>query len=165
MLRDRIVLGIREDDLRKKLISQGNNLTLTTAVRLCRSHELTSATIRSMSGASNQPTIDAVKAKKHPEQSKLATKGRLHYDNKPGSNQHRVSERFGTSNNGHKCSWCGRTPNHNKDLCPAKDVECRNCGKRGHFSRVCRSKRIHEVKEVDDNFLFTGELVVGEVEC
>ena len=73
MLRDRLVLGIREDELRKKLIAQGNNLTLTTAVRLCRSHEITSTTMRSMCGGSSQPTVDAVRAKKSFEQSSPAT--------------------------------------------------------------------------------------------
>ena len=30
---------------------------------------------------------------------------------------------------------------------------------------MCRSKRIHEIEEDDDNVLFTDELVIGEVEC
>ena len=30
---------------------------------------------------------------------------------------------------------------HNRDRCPAKDIQCFLCGKIGHFSRVCRSKK------------------------
>lgn len=164
MLRDRIVLGLREDELRKRLISQGNNLTLATAVRLCRSHEVTSTTMRSMSGGSSQLAVNAVRARKRSEQSKPATKGKSHSRASSGE-QNKPSDKFPNSQ-AQKCSWCGKTPNHAKDQCPAKEAECRNCGKKGHYSRVCRSKRINEVKEEnDDNFLFTGELVVGEVEC
>ncbi|KAG8171473.1 hypothetical protein JTE90_008887, partial [Oedothorax gibbosus] len=38
-----------------------------------------------------------------------------------------------------KCfSWGnGRHP---RNLCPANDVLCRNCGKKGHFQKVCKSK-------------------------
>ena len=30
---------------------------------------------------------------------------------------------------------------HNRDRCPAKDIQCFLCGKFGNFSRVCRSKK------------------------
>lgn len=51
MLRDRIVLGVKENQLQKKLFLHGNTLTLTAEVQLCRSHEITSTTMSSMSGA------------------------------------------------------------------------------------------------------------------
>ena len=38
------------------------------------------------------------------------------------------------------CRFCGNknwTPEHK---CPAKAVICRNCGKKGHFKKVCKSK-------------------------
>ena len=33
--------------------------------------------------------------------------------------------------------------------CPAYGKTCARCGKMGHFKRVCRSKRDHEVHEVE----------------
>jgi len=29
---------------------------------------------------------------------------------------------------------------HSRNFCPAKERNCRNCGKQGHFSKVCRSQ-------------------------
>ncbi|GFT76012.1 putative retrovirus-related pol polyprotein from transposon opus [Trichonephila clavipes] len=29
---------------------------------------------------------------------------------------------------------------HSRTLCPARDVTCRNCGKKGHYQRVCKSR-------------------------
>ena len=58
MLRDRIVLGIRDDAIRKKLISQGNTLTLDQAVRACRSSEVTSTVMQSVTQGAG--SVDAV---------------------------------------------------------------------------------------------------------
>ena len=37
-----------------------------------------------------------------------------------------------------KCSFCG-SKKHSRRFCPARDVECYRCGKKGHFAKVCRS--------------------------
>ena len=41
---------------------------------------------------------------------------------------------------GVRCQRCGRT-NHDTADCRMKDVECFNCGKQGHISRVCQTPR------------------------
>ena len=38
------------------------------------------------------------------------------------------------------CFFCGGLF-HNRDRCPAKDIQCFSCDKIGHFSRVCRSRK------------------------
>ena len=39
------------------------------------------------------------------------------------------------------CYCCGARPAHPKSKCPAKDVTCHNCGKKGHYQKCCKSKR------------------------
>lgn len=39
------------------------------------------------------------------------------------------------------CYCCGARPAHPKSKCPAKDVICHNCGKKGHYQKCCKSKR------------------------
>lgn len=41
----------------------------------------------------------------------------------------------------YKCYFCGSTKRHFRTLCPARDSTCTECGKRGHFSKVCLNKR------------------------
>ena len=39
------------------------------------------------------------------------------------------------------CNYCGGR-RHVRSLCPAKDAECHNCSKKGHFAKVCRSENM-----------------------
>ena len=39
-----------------------------------------------------------------------------------------------------KCFFCGGN-RHNRQKCPAKDSICHNCGRTGHFAKVCQSKK------------------------
>lgn len=43
---------------------------------------------------------------------------------------------------GCKCYRCGIT-NHNEKDCHYKELQCHNCGRKGHISRVCRIKGKH----------------------
>lgn len=43
------------------------------------------------------------------------------------------------------CGRCGFTT-HTGSQCPASGKTCKKCGKRGHFSTVCRSKSVEEIE-------------------
>ncbi|GFV40071.1 putative retrovirus-related pol polyprotein from transposon opus [Trichonephila clavipes] len=44
-----------------------------------------------------------------------------------------------SSSRSQKYFFCGNDL-HSRTLCPARDVSCRNCGKKGHYQRVCKSR-------------------------
>ncbi|GFV22570.1 putative retrovirus-related pol polyprotein from transposon opus [Trichonephila clavipes] len=44
-----------------------------------------------------------------------------------------------SSSRSQKCFFCGNDL-HSRTLCPATDVTCRKCGKKGHYQRVCKSR-------------------------
>ena len=51
----------------------------------------------------------------------------------------------------HKCFRCGSNEHLAIDKnCPAASVQCNNCGKTGHFAKVCRSsaKTVNQIQEV-----------------
>ena len=44
------------------------------------------------------------------------------------------------SNSKDICFFCGK-PRHDRSNCPARDSECRNCKKKGHWAQVCKSSK------------------------
>jgi len=44
------------------------------------------------------------------------------------------------------CFFCGYG-RHLRNSCPAKNADCRKCGKRGHFQQVCKSKQRRNTDE------------------
>ena len=46
------------------------------------------------------------------------------------------------------CYKCGAQPSHPPNRCPAKNVTCSVCKKKGHFAKVCKSSK--RVQSVDD---------------
>ena len=40
-----------------------------------------------------------------------------------------------------RCSKCGRAPHSHPNYCPAINLTCYSCGRRGHISRTCRTMR------------------------
>ena len=56
------------------------------------------------------------------------------------------------------CSRCGRSPEHSRQQCLAREEQCHKCGKRGHFQIMCRSKVSRNVSVVEsaDQDAFIG---------
>jgi hypothetical protein len=136
MLRDRIVLGIRDDSVRKKLITQGNALTLEDAVRVCRSNEVTSHVMKSVAkgAVSSGTSVDAVQMKRKGTKSKPSYADKPSDKNfKPASQSKRPAS--GTKQPSNKCGRCGKEPHSKKD-CPARDAKCRNCSRVGHYAAL-----------------------------
>ena len=53
----------------------------------------------------------------------------------------------GRSDQSEACGYCGRSPKHAKNNCPAKDKTCKKCGMKGHFQAVCRSQPQRDQRE------------------
>lgn len=158
MLRDRIILGVTNDAVRKKLISQGNKLTLADAVKVCRSYEVTSTVMKSVSKGES---IDAVRKTSNSNRGK-----NLHATRRETNTTKSHAPEFKrTTPQGQKCTRCGRGPHAKKD-CPAKDAECRTCKRKGHYAACCRTKSLQEVTTQDEpHCMFTGELTNVQVDC
>ena len=52
-----------------------------------------------------------------------------------------ASSTSSSSSGSGRCKWCGQQPSHARRDCPARGVECKSCGKTGHYAKVCLSKR------------------------
>ena len=140
MIRDRIVVGIRDSQLSEKL-QMDPNLTLEKAVAQSRQAESVKKQQAIIQCGQSQPqpaNIDAVSpGRQQQQQQPLRTKGPQPAIRKSTQLTH------GTQS---KCPNCGKGFPHDRSNCPARNATCNKCGKLGHFQAVCRSST--RVKEV-----------------
>ena len=121
MLRDRLVWGIKDDSIQKKLL-QEKNLTFQRALAIAQGSEAADRNLREMKVPKQELDSNSkgVTIKSEPVH-KL-------YGKKPS-----------TRDMGVTCHCCG-TPGHLATVCRFRDRTCHKCGKRGYLAKVCRSK-------------------------
>ena len=148
LIRGRIVVSIRDKNLSEKL-QLGSDLSLEKAVNVVRQRE----TVRKQQEFLNaeEKFIGYVKKMK----------------GKPVRQESQKTKKDDQSKHSHS-GKCGRClgPKHAVKDCPAKESDCRKCGKKGHWKRACRSKNVHEVisGEIVPNDLFLAEMSIENVE-
>ena len=162
MIRDQMVFGIKSQDMRKKLLTVGADLTLDKAIQVCQTNEYaqeqlkTMTTIGSSMGAATA-AVNYVHQRRQGSSQSMKSKGSR--PRGPASGSHMKSNSAKTMSTGETglklCSSCGKK--HAKDRCPAMGKQCHNCKKWNHFSACCRSKNVNNVevsKDYSDNELF-----------
>ena len=118
LIRDRIVVGIRNDTVRSRLLRE-SELTLQKAMNICRAAEQTSCQLTAIK---NEATLQELKPRsgKAPYISKKPQKG----NRNPQKTQI-------------MCKYCGKTHDRDKTKCPAYGKECKVFGKKNCFAKVC----------------------------
>ena len=116
MIRDRVVVGIRESGTRKKLLAE-NKLTLNKCIDICRASKTTSKQLKEMTHAEEVSTITTG----NPKSKNVArpNKGR-----KPSKVQRPVHSKPLPQI---KCKFCHKTQPRKKELCPAWQRRCNDC--------------------------------------
>ena len=155
MIRDRLVVGIRDHRLSEKL-QLDSELTLVKAITKIRQSEeikKQQPALRQSSMDSTDANMDAVRFKFKP---KYSPHGKSGFKPKDRTVQNYANTR---------CGRCGKTHENTLNACPARTAECKKCKKRGHFAAVCKTKmRVEEIKESDfDESVET--LFLGTVNC
>lgn len=133
-MRDRFVCGIRDAAVCKKLLTN-DTLTMEEALKTASAQEIVDREAATLtSGAGGVHAVKSATPAKH-KQSKPASKA--------GAS--------GSSSSGGKsfeCYRCGSI-DHAPANCKFKTAECHHCHKKGHLSRVCRT-RLGEVKWISE---------------
>ena len=127
LIRDRIVVGVRDQPTRKRLLYE-RGLDLKKCLEIARSFEATRARISSME-TKPEAKADFVKSKK--------------FTRKPDSRKPNSAhqQRSQDSSNNKNCQFCGNKEAHARKNCPASDAKCYQCQKRGHFGKMCKKFR------------------------
>ena len=120
ILRDRIVLGIRDDKMRERLL-RFNDLTLQKA-------EQTEHQVKLMGASSTVNALNQGRSKNN----KLSTPSR--------ASNYKPQKQTSRGN----CGRCGKT--HAKQKCPAFGQKCHRCGNMNHYQALCRSKTVATVQ-------------------
>ena len=127
ILRDRIVLGIRDDKIRERLLRL-NDLTLQKAVDLIKAAEQTEQQVKLMSGnPGGTANVNALKQ----------GSGKNNNSFKKTHQKREVSRDL--------CGRCGTK--HAKKNCQAFAQKCRRCGNLNHYQSLCRTKLVGTVSE------------------
>ena len=119
LIRDRIVVGIRNNDLSRKLM-QDENLDLNKAVKQAKASEM---------------------IKEHQE----ILKANISFVKRDDSTKRRPKF-SATQEKEKKCFNCGGKF-HRRQECPARNATCFKCQQKGHFRSVCRSSSVNYVED------------------
>lgn len=114
LVRDRIVCGITNDQVRGRLLREAD-LTLEKAIDICRASEITTTQIKALTEEVEMNRIRRVRPK---DNRAKASTGRLE--------QNELS-----------CNRCGFK--HEIKKCPAIGQTCKTCHKKNHFAKMCKS--------------------------
>ncbi|XP_062552263.1 uncharacterized protein LOC134217509 [Armigeres subalbatus] len=122
MLRDRIILGIQDKKLQLKLLD-GKNEPLVNIVEMCKVYEAAAENKQLLERKEVKNIID----KTVKESSEIAVlKSPMCYN-------------------------CGQPFNgRHRRFCPAIDVVCDGCGRRGHFKKFCKAYKYKSSNQIGD---------------
>ncbi|XP_064622558.1 uncharacterized protein LOC135484804 [Lineus longissimus] len=155
LIRDRIVVGIKDTKLAEKM-QLNSNLTLTKAMTMVRQCESVKAQQTVLRGTELGSTAEVAKVggSDKPTSSKGGHKkpGWVKQHQRKGNPGGRTKSQW--KNKDGKCHRCGKTPSHSKQNCPAKDAECHKCKFTGHYQKMCKNSKT--VSEIQEEGIFLG---------
>ena len=123
LIRDRLVIGIRSDSTRQKML-QIRDLTLKRAIDLCKASEMAEQQLKSMTESEQIHTL-------------------AHRTGSSGQPRPRINRSDGQVR-ANACHYCGRTHAPDRQSCPAFGKTCRRCSKPHHFQAQCKAKMVSQ---------------------
>ena len=133
LIRDRIVIGIRDNSIRKKLLAEGK-LTLDKCINICRANETTAKQLKEIRQSED---VNAI-THRHPQRKAVSySKGQS-----PEKGQRSTLAQPTMI----KCKFCCKTHLSKKESCPTWQKTCKECGQLNHFSgsAACKGDKQHQ---------------------
>ncbi|KAI9555009.1 hypothetical protein GHT06_020302 [Daphnia sinensis] len=126
-----LIAGVVHNNVRIKLLEQGDALTLDPALTIIRTSETTQ-----LQAASLQPADHAINA----------IRRSTYQSNKAGGSEEKqtrfkADKKTTMGKTKAPCRYCGRPRRPGTSQCPAYGKKCNNCGKDNHFAAVCESEK------------------------
>ena len=119
-IRDAFITGLQSNAIRQRLL-ENKSLTLDTTLDQARSLDSAQKNVESYSN-NNNPSQFAAAISNHDE----------NFEQQQSMHVNQISK------DPTKCWNCGNN-RHPRSTCPARDVQCNKCNRKGHFGNFCRS--------------------------
>ena len=151
LVKDMIICGVNDSRLRERFLRE-DNIDLTKVIKIGQAAEQTKAHAHKLK--ESEKAVNQLKFPKETPESSNHTNVIKHNRN----NMERVIK---------DCGFCGGV--HNRGNCPAYGKECRNCMKRNHLAKVCRSRKVVKAIEKnddppeDDNDFFIDAITINDI--
>ena len=146
LVRDRIVSGVKDREVSEKLQREAT-LTLDAAVTMARQSEAVKKQQSVVRGESKPVALEAIQT----------SAGRSRHRHAQQKSRNVTAPGATAGPRPQKCSRCGKQPPHSRQVCPASEVTCHKCGKKGHYKRCCKTKAaIREITEDSEEEAFLG---------
>jgi hypothetical protein len=149
LIRDRIVCGIKDNQLRERLLRVAD-LTLDKCVKDCQASELSKLQMKTLDKDTPSTLVHAVSSRGH---GGARPKHHNAYQTKRDSpkihDSSTQSKKMSQSANAQilACKFCGGQHERNRSKCPAYGKTCSNCKRRNHFAKVCRrGNSVHQIE-------------------
>ena len=133
ILRDRIVVGVRDADTQTTLLKE-RKLTLQRAIDICKSAENASTRGRAL----RPDTVHKVEPS-YQHRPRKYNPGKGNQPTRSADKEHDTER---------KCKFCGRTHPMKKELCPAWGQSCKSCNEKNHFALRCPNRDRRKVHNV-----------------
>ena len=141
---DRIILGVKSEKTRGKLISQ-SKLDLRKAIAICRADEAAGEQMKAMNPKANEEIHQMTGKPRHHTRRHDGTRG------SSGPNRTSLGQPGRDKSKQMKCKFCSKVHAMKKESCPAWGKSCDACKGKNHFKnseRCPKSKRnVHGVRE------------------
>lgn len=143
MLRDRIVMGVIDKKMQRKLL-ETSNLTLDMAVERCRVAELSQEHARIIQKQEEPMKVEVVRSQQ--AEAKYST----------NSNQVRKNSSSNYNRQFYQCKKCNRE--HGPRQCPAFGKTCSVCHKMNHFASGCKNKKVDSIEQSNDDDIMVNSV-------
>ena len=146
LVRDRLVYGIRDDQ--EKLLGK-RQLDLDKCMEILKSSKLTHYQAKEVSIDESQTNyVRRDRQKSNEGLIKNKESGNIKHAKMKSKNDNKRQKEFSpTSEELKDCQFCGRRYQNKKEMCPAWIKRCRVCKQVGHFWKMCRSSKVHQVSQ------------------
>ena len=148
-----IICGVKDDDVRRKLLEQCTTLELKETLNICRSQETAKNRQTGIQNLTNKH-INAVSTNSKSGDS--TPKPEVKSQQKSGKSRSKSRNRNSSSKSNKKCRRCEKDyPHPDGQTCPTLGHTCNVCKKKGHFEKACFTAK-KDVKK-------TNVILIGNV--